>query len=135
MSAALDIRVLLAIAVGGGLGSVLRYVVAVLVTTQAGPGFPWATLLINVTGSLAIGAIAELTQTRGIAASNAVRLFWMVGVLGGYTTFSTFSLDAVRLAADRAPLLAISYVCASALLGITAAVAGMALVRMLHVPA
>lgn len=132
MSAAFDIRVLLAIAVGGGLGSVLRYVVAVLITTQTGPGFPWATMLINVTGSLLIGIIAELTQTRGVAASNVVRLFWMVGVLGGYTTFSTFSLDTLTLAADRAPLLAFSYACASVILGVTGAIGGMALVRMLH---
>lgn len=134
MSAALDIRVLLTIAAGGGLGSVLRYVVAIFVTTQTGAGFPWATLLINVTGSFAIGVIAELTQTRGIAASNLVRLFWMVGVLGGYTTFSTFSLDSVTLAtADRAPLLAFSYVCASVILGVAAAMGGVLLIRALQV--
>jgi fluoride exporter len=133
MSAALDIRVLLAIAVGGGLGSILRYIVAVLVTARTGTGFPWSTLLINITGSLLIGAIAELTQTRVVAVPNFVRLFWMVGVLGGYTTFSTFSLDAVTLVTDRAPLLALSYVVASVALGIFAAVAGVGIVRMLNV--
>lgn len=132
MSAAFDLRVLFAIALGGGIGSVLRYVVAVVVTAQTGPGFPWGTLVINVTGSLIIGVIAEVAQTRAIAMPNVVRLFWMVGVLGGYTTFSTFSLDGVTLIADRAPWLALSYLCASVILGVLAAMAGVAAVRMLH---
>jgi fluoride exporter len=132
VSAAFDPRIVLAIAVGGGLGSVLRYVVAVFVTAQTGAGFPWGTLLINVSGSLIIGVIAELTQTRVFAMPNVMRLFWMVGVLGGYTTFSTFSLDAVTLAGDRAPWIALGYVCASVVLGVLAATAGIAAVRALH---
>lgn len=130
MSAALDPRTLLAILVGGGLGSVLRYVVTVGVTARAGPGFPWATFLINITGSLVIGIVAELVQTRAIAAPAFVRVFFMVGVLGGYTTFSTFSLDIVTLVVqDGTPMLGALYAIGSVALGTCAAIAGIAIVR------
>lgn len=129
MSAAFDPRVLLTILAGGGLGSVARYMVAVLMTARFGPGFPYGTLLINVTGSLLIGVISELSQTREIAMPNLVRLFWMVGVLGGFTTFSTFSLDTTTLVGDRAPLLGLLYVLASVGLGVLAAYLGIAAVR------
>jgi fluoride exporter len=129
LSSAFDLRALLAIAFGGGIGSVLRYMVAILVTTRTGPGFPWSTLVINVTGSVLIGIIAEITQTRAVAASNIERLFWMVGVLGGYTTFSTFSLDVVTLGGDRAALLAVAYAVGSVILGVLGAAAGIVAVR------
>lgn len=129
MSAAFDLRALLAIALGGGLGSVVRYSVTVLLTARTGPGFPYATLLINVTGSLLIGVIFELFQTRAVAMPNVMRLFWMVGVLGGYTTFSSFSLDIVNLTGDRAPWLALLYAGASVVLGFLAANLGIAAVR------
>lgn len=129
MSAALDLRALLAIALGGGLGSVVRYTVAVLLTARIGPGFPYATLLINVTGSLLIGIIFELSQTRVIGMPNIMRLFWMVGVLGGYTTFSTFSLDIVTLSSDRTIMLALLYAAGSVVLGVIAAGLGIAAVR------
>ena len=133
MSALFDVRALLAIALGGGLGSVVRYALAVLITARAGPGFPWATLLINVTGSLAIGIVAELAQTRVIGMPNLVRLFFMVGVLGGYTTFSSFSLELAQLAgADRFPLGALAYALASVTLGFLAANLGIAAVRSLQ---
>ncbi|MEO9262971.1 MAG: CrcB family protein, partial [Candidatus Baltobacteraceae bacterium] len=64
MSAALDWRGLLAILAGGGIGSLLRYLVTLGMTQRLGPGFPWSTLLINVTGSLVIGIVFELSQTR-----------------------------------------------------------------------
>jgi fluoride exporter len=134
MSAALDPRVLLAIAVGGGLGSMLRYVIGVLVAAQVGAGFPWGTLLINITGSLAIGVVSEITRTASVAMPNYARLFWMVGVLGGYTTFSTFSLDAVTLFGERAPWLAVGYLGASVILGVVAAFIGMMAVRAVMTP-
>ncbi|HEV7178960.1 MAG TPA: CrcB family protein, partial [Candidatus Baltobacteraceae bacterium] len=93
MTAAFDWRALAAILAGGGIGSVLRYIVFVVVTQRVGPGFPWSTMLINVTGSLIIGIVFELSQTRAIGMPHLMRLFLMTGVLGGYTTFSTFSLD------------------------------------------
>lgn len=131
MSAALDWRTLLAILAGGGIGSVLRYVVTLGVTQRLGPGFPYATLLINVTGSLIIGVVFELSQTRAIGMSPLLRLFLMTGVLGGYTTFSTFSLDVALLAGERAVLLSIVYAAGSVILGLAAAVAGIIAVRSL----
>lgn len=124
-------RALFAVALGGGVGSVLRYLVTLAVTQRAGPGFPWATLLINVAGSLVIGIIAELSVTRALGIGSVTRLFLMTGILGGFTTFSTFSLDIVTLASERAALLAIAYASGSVILGFAAAFAGIVLVRAL----
>jgi len=124
----------LAVAAGGGAGSLLRYGVTIAVAQRLGPGFPWWTLAINVTGSFAIGVVAEMTQTRALWATPVLRTFLMAGVLGGYTTFSTFSLDALTLAGDRAALLAAAYVVASVGFGIAAAFSGIALARALSLP-
>ncbi len=127
----LDVRTLLTVALGGGLGSVLRYVVGFAFAQRFGAGFPWGTLFINVTGSLVIGIVAELAQTRALGIGPQARLFLAVGVLGGYTTFSTFSFDAVTLINDRAAALALAYAGTSVVLGLAAAFAGAALVRNL----
>lgn len=131
MSAALDWRALLAILAGGGLGSVLRYLVTLGITQRLGPGFPYATMFINVTGSLIIGMVFELSQTRAIGMSPVLRLFLMTGILGGYTTFSTFSLDIALLAGERAMLLAFAYAAGSVILGLAAAFAGIVVIRSL----
>ena len=128
----LNWQTLAAVAAGGGLGSVLRYVLGFAVTQRVGPGFPWGTLIINLTGSLIIGLVAELSQTRALGISPAMRVFLMVGVLGGYTTFSTFSLDMVTLVGDRAMPLALIYGFGSVLGGFIAAFAGIALGRALQ---
>lgn len=86
------------VATGGALGSVGRYWLSSAVTARVGESFPWGTLLVNVTGSFAIGLLAALTRTEGHAlASPAVRQFFMAGVCGGYTTFSAFSLQTLDL--------------------------------------
>lgn len=120
----------LAAAMGGALGSALRYVVGVAVVQRAGPGFPWGTLLINLSGSFAIGIIAELTQTRAFGASVFLRVFLMVGVLGGFTTFSTFAFETTGLIREGAAPLALAYVVGSVVIGVAAAFAGMTLVRI-----
>jgi len=127
-----DWRALATIAVGGGLGSVLRYVAGFAITQRLGPGFPWGTLFINITGSLVIGFVAELSQTRALGISPLLRLFLMVGVLGGYTTFSTYALDMVTLVGDRAVSLALVYGLGSVACGFLAAFAGVALGRVLQ---
>jgi fluoride exporter len=129
MSSALNWPALAAIFVGGGIGSVFRYAVTLLVTQRFGPGFPWATFAINVTGSLIIGIVFELSQTRAFGVTPLVRLFLMTGVLGGYTTFSTFSLDMVTLAGERAGLLALGYAAGSVILGFAAAYLGIVAAR------
>ncbi len=94
-----------------------------------GPHFPWGTLCVNLVGSLAMGVIAALVAAR--LPSDATRLFLMTGVLGGFTTFSAFSLDAVALWERGAPGLAGAYAAASVVGSIAALIAGLALGRML----
>ncbi len=132
MSALVNWPALAAIFIGGGIGSVLRYVVTLGFTQRFGPGFPWGTFAINITGSLIIGVVFELSQTRVLSISPLVRIFLMTGVLGGYTTFSTFSLDTVMLASERAAFLSLSYSAGSVILGFIAAYAGIVAVRALH---
>ncbi len=122
---------LLAVFAGGGLGSVLRFGITYGMTQRLGAGFPWATFAVNLTGSFIIGVATRLTLTRANAASPLVRLFFMTGVLGGYTTFSTFSFDAVQLIGDRAVFPAVAYVCGSVILGIGAAIGGVAFARLI----
>ena len=84
------------VALGGMLGSIARYLASLLIPTAA--GFPWATLFVNITGSLIIGFYSTLTGPDGrVFASTRQRQFVMTGFCGGYTTFSAFSLDTFRL--------------------------------------
>ena len=114
--------------IGGGLGASLRHGVNQLCVRLFGTGFPFGTFIINITGSLVMGLIAGYLAFKGQAAQ-PWRLFIMVGILGGYTTFSSFSLDAVTLYERGAGLAALSYGVGSVLLGIAGLVAGLALVR------
>jgi CrcB protein len=87
-----------AVALGSIVGGVARYLVSVLFLSQLGGGFPWATLFVNVTGSFIIGFYAALTGPDGrLFVSPRQRQFVMVGICGGYTTFSAFSLETLRL--------------------------------------
>jgi fluoride exporter len=86
------------VALGSVIGGCARYLVSVLLPILAGPGFPWATLFINVTGSFVIGAYAAITGPDGrVFASTRQRQFVMTGICGGYTTFSAFSLETFQL--------------------------------------
>jgi CrcB protein len=113
---------------GGGIGAALRHGVNLTAARWLGAGFPYATLFENVTGSLAIGLIAGYFAFKGDA-SPAWRLFLTTGILGGYTTFSAFSLDAVLLWERQEVGLAALYVVGSVGLSISGLVAGLALVR------
>lgn len=89
------------IAVGGAIGTVARFWLSGLVARHFGETFPWGTLLVNVTGSFVVGFLATLTDPEGrwLVAPSA-RQFFMIGILGGYTTFSSFSLQTLNLARD-----------------------------------
>ncbi len=86
------------IAIGSALGGVARYWCSVVVARMIGETFPWGTIFINILGSFVIGFFAELTGPDGrVFASTNARLFVMVGLCGGYTTFSSFSLQTLNL--------------------------------------
>jgi fluoride exporter len=118
-----------AVALGGAIGSMLRYAVAIVMVERLGPGFPWHTALINVLGSFCIGLVAAYAQS-SVGLSPYVSAFLIVGVLGGFTTFSTFSFDTVTLLSES-PLLAVTYCAGSVVLGILAAIGGLAAGRTL----
>ena len=119
---------LLAIAAGGALGSVARYLMGIAASKAFGLGFPWGTLIINIAGSFLIGAFVELFALKWDLPQEA-RVFLTVGICGGFTTFSTFSLDA-WLMIERGELgFAGAYIVASVVLSIAALVGALHVVR------
>lgn len=121
-------RLVLLAAAGGAIGAAARHIVNVAMLGLLGPAFPWATLTVNVLGSFAMGISVEAILALA-GGSPAWRTFLATGILGGFTTFSAFSLDAVLLYERRAYLLLTLYVAGSVVLSIAALVAGMALTR------
>ncbi|MGZ0188914.1 MAG: fluoride efflux transporter CrcB [Alphaproteobacteria bacterium] len=125
-------KALLLVMVGGGMGAGLRYGVGLAASRLFGLGFPWGTLLCNVIGSLAmgllIGGMAQGLLGDGRQAENA-RLLLGVGLLGGFTTFSTFSLDAIAVWQRGEVIQAGAYVAASIIIAFTGFLLGMKLMR------
>src|SRR4051812_35494517 len=115
---------------GGGLGATLRHLINVTCARALGTAFPWGTFIINITGSTVMGLIAGYLAFKG-EASQPWRLFLMTGILGGYTTFSAFSLDAALLYERGELMPAAMYVLGSVVLSIAGLFAGLALVRSL----
>jgi CrcB protein len=115
---------------GAGVGGGLRHLVNTLVTRLAGTGFPWGIMVINVTGSLVMGLAAGWLAFKSSAGwSQNARLFAMTGILGGYTTFSAFSLDVAVLWERGQVLAAALYIAGSVALSILGLFAGLAIVR------
>jgi CrcB protein len=118
------VREALLVALGGALGSVLRWAVAIGVARATRePQFPWGTLVVNLAGSLLIGVLLGLATDRGALATPA-RLFLVTGLLGGFTTFSAFSWEALALLRAGHTGAAGGYVASSVLGGLLAAAAG-----------
>jgi fluoride exporter len=115
---------------GGGIGSMLRHGVNVLSARWLGTGFPYGTLTVNITGSIVMGLLAGYFAFKGEAAQSW-RLFLMTGILGGYTTFSAFSLDAILLYERGQIGQALAYVGASGAVSIFGLFAGLMLIRQL----
>jgi CrcB protein len=119
---------MLIVGAGGALGSVCRYLVGIWTLRRFGPGFPWGTLAVNVLGCFAIGLVTEVIARR-LDASPELRLLLVTGFLGGFTTFSAFSLDAMSLMERGAQGAAVVYLLASVLVSLAAVLAGLALGR------
>lgn len=119
---------LIGVALGGALGSLARYLVGIYAGRWLGTAFPWGTLFINVSGSFLIGALAESFALRWDAAQTT-RVFLVVGICGGYTTFSTFSLDVVTLLNRGEIVAASAYAVASVLLSVAALYAALHVMR------
>lgn len=117
-----------AVAGGGACGSVARHLVAGALGRAFGLGFPWGTLTVNLVGSFLMGVVVEVLALK-FSAGQELRAFLAVGVLGGFTTFSSFSLDAVVLFERGALGHALVYVLASVLGGVFALFAALYLVR------
>jgi CrcB protein len=114
--------------IGGGIGSSLRHTINVVCARCIGTAFPYGTFIINITGSTIMGLIAGYLAFKG-EASQPWRLFLMTGILGGYTTFSAFSLDTALLYERGEIGLALFYVLGSVVFSIAGLFAGLALVR------
>jgi CrcB protein len=114
------------VALGGALGASARYLTGLAAVRVFGPGFPWATLIVNVAGSLAMGVLVVVLAQ---LSANRFAPLLMTGLLGGFTTFSAFSLDAVTLVDRGQGLAAAGYVVGSVVLSIGGLVAGIALAR------
>ena len=113
---------ILLVAVGSGLGGVLRYLVPCWIGTAK--GFPWATLTVNVVGSLLIGLLSGLLARHGGSSAESIRCFAVVGFCGGFTTFSTFSNETFRLLENNQWLSAAGYVSVSVVAGVVAVFVG-----------
>lgn len=114
------------VALGGAIGASLRYLTGVASIRAFGPGFPWATVIVNVAGSAAMGALVVILAHKG---GMRFAPFLVTGILGGFTTFSAFSLDAITLW-NRDPGLAVLYALGSVVFSILGILAGLALARM-----
>jgi fluoride exporter len=123
-------RLLILATLGGAIGSGARHLVNISLTRALGPAFPWATLTVNVVGSFLMGFLVDIIMRR-FGGSPEMRTFLATGILGGFTTFSAFSLDISTLLARDEILTALIYILASVAISLLALYAGLALSRAL----
>lgn len=115
---------------GGGCGAALRFALAAWVDQRIGPPFPWGTFVVNVAGCFLVGVLATLADEAELIAPHA-RFFLVAGVLGGFTTFSTFGLETSRLIQEGTAAVAALNVIGSVVAGVLAVVLGSAIARNL----
>lgn len=116
------IQKLLAVALGGSIGAVLRYLIFLIYSRTDNHGFPWATLVINLIGSFLIGLLWGIFDRYYV--SPGIRLFLFVGILGSFTTFSTFAFDVFNLVREGGVKYMILYISATNIFGIALAFGG-----------
>ena len=114
---------------GGGIGSALRLATYKLARLWLSPDFPWGTFTVNVLGGFCAGVVTGWLLSRSAGGTDPAALFLMTGVLGGFTTFSAFSVDAVLLFQRGSQVAAAAYVLGSVVLSLAAAVIGLWMVR------
>ncbi len=119
---------LLLASLGGAVGAGLRYLVGSTIFRYFGPSFPWATIFVNILGSFLMGVLIGILARR-TGTPNEVRIFLTTGILGGFTTFSAFSLDALSLWERGQSVHAAIYVISSVVLSLLAIFTGLLLVR------
>ena len=124
------LRQILLVAVGGAVGSVARHLVGVASLRLFGPAFPFGTLIVNLVGAFVMGVFVELLARR-FGASNDLRLLIATGVLGGFTTFSSFALDTAVLWERGEVISSFVYVATTLVLGLAALFLGLGLARTL----
>jgi CrcB protein len=127
----MSLGVLLAVAIGGALGSLARHYLSSAIYAATGNSFPWGILWVNVIGGFVMGVIVEASALRWNLMPE-LRAFLTVGILGGFTTFSTFSLDSVLLLQKGAYGAAAGYIGGSVILSILALFAGLYLARAIY---
>lgn len=123
-------NMLVAVFAGGGVGATLRYVIAGVVQQSTGDVFPFGTLAVNLLGSLLLGLIVQIAEVKA-GPGPWMRVFLTVGLCGGFTTFSTFSLESFRLLQDGSYLFAAGNIAGSLVLCLVGIWAGMVLGRLL----
>ncbi|MEE2667329.1 MAG: fluoride efflux transporter CrcB [Pseudomonadota bacterium] len=117
------------VAIGGALGSVFRYSIGILFSSFSLTTFPWGTLFVNITGSFLMGIVFFISKD---FLSEEFKLFLSVGLLGGYTTFSAFSLDVINMLFNKDYLLSILYILASVFISIFFLLAGFLFMKLLN---
>jgi len=122
------IKNILLVGLGGGLGSMARYVCQKWVADNYAPHFPWGTFAVNIAGCLVIGIFWGLAF-KSFAVNESWKLFLMTGLCGGFTTFSAFTLEGIGLIREQRLALFFSYVAASVVFGLLATYIGMKIIR------
>ena len=120
---------ILAVIIGGGTGALLRYLASGFVQNRTDSFFPWGTFAVNVSGCFIMGVLWNLFEN--VPVSPAVRIFFITGILGGYTTFSSFGIETINLMRDGETARALANILLSNALGIAAVFAGIFLSRVI----
>ncbi len=127
----MNLSVILLVGAGGLMGAILRYLVGAWVQNATGAAFPYGTLAVNAVGCFLIGLVVGVAETRQ-SLSNEAQAFLIAGALGGFTTFSAFGMDTIRLLRAGAYLAGSANVILQVAIGLAAVLAGLRLAQWLH---